>query len=698
MTVDIEHVPPPVPDSPRQRSTPGRGIAWLIIVGWLALVVGGTAVTGSLSEVENNEASAWLPARAESTRVLEIVEGFRDSGAETALVVYEREGGLTDGDRAAIAAHVSAAGSLAVATIPPPTAAPDGEALLLVVPLPDDDETLTANVEALRDVVQPGAPPGLDVFVTGPAGASADLESAFDGVESTLLIATVVVVTVVLLLTYRSPVLWLLPLLVVGLANVLTNAIVWLLADRVGLVVNAQSIGILTVLVFGVGTDYALLLIARYREELHRHEDRYVAMWRALRSAFPALLASATTVAIGMLCLLAADLNSTRSLGPVAAIGIATAFVAMTTLLPALLVVLGRWVFWPFTPRFDPAEQATQHRTWERVGRLVGRRPRALWIGTTLGLAALALGITTLSSGLPMSGMFTSTPESVTGQQTLEAHFPGGSGDPADILVRQGFENEAASEAAVVSGVVSVEEQGGTDGWIQLSAVLTDATDSDAAKATVTRLRAAVHDIDGADALVGGSTAIELDTEAAVERDERVVMPLILGVVLLVLLVLLRAIVLPIVLLLSVVLSYAAALGASALLLNVLGYDAYSQAFLPLPLFAFLFLVALGVDYTIFLMTRAREEVSRTGDARNGVLRALAVTGGVITSAGLVLAATFAVLAVLPVVPMLQLGVVVAVGVLLDTLVVRSLLVPAATLDLGIRAWWPSRLGVRSGP
>ena len=246
---------------------PGRGIAWLIIVGWLALVVGGTAITGSLSDVENNEASAWLPAGAESTRVLEIVEGFRDSGAETALVVYERPGGLTDGDRAAVAAHVSAAGSLAVAAIPPPTPAPDGEAMLLVVPLPDDDETLTANVEALRDVVQPGAPPGLDVLVTGPAGASADLESAFDGVESTLLIATVVVVTVVLLLTYRSPVLWLLPLIVVGLANVLTNAIVWLLADRVGLVVNAQSIGILTVLVFGVVTDYALLLIARYRED-----------------------------------------------------------------------------------------------------------------------------------------------------------------------------------------------------------------------------------------------------------------------------------------------------------------------------------------------------------------------------------------------------------------------------------------------
>ncbi len=535
------------------------------------------------------------------------------------------------------------------------------------------------------------------VLVTGPAGSSADLETAFDGVESTLLIATVVVVTIVLLLTYRSPVLWLLPLVVVGMANLLTNAVVWLLADRFGLTVNAQSVGILTVLVFGVGTDYALLLVARYREELHRHEDRYAAMWNALRSAFPAILASATTVAIGMLCLLAADLNSTRSLGPVAAVGIATAFVAMTTLLPAVLVLLGRWVFWPFTPRYEPGGAPAQHRAWERVAGHVQRRPRRLWIGTSAGLAALALGVTTLSGGLPFSQMFTSTPESVIGQQALEEHFPGGSGDPADILVRQGYENEAASEAAEVPGVVSVQEQGASEGWVRLSAVLTDATDSDAAKETVQRLRTAVHEIDGADALVGGSTAIELDTEAAVERDERVVIPLILGVVLVVLLVLLRAIVLPIVLLLSVVLSYAAALGTSALLLNVLGYDAYSQAFIPLPLFAFLFLVALGVDYTIFLMTRAREEVRRTGDARGGVLRALVVTGGVITSAGLVLAATFAVLAVLPVVPMLQLGVVVAVGVLLDTLVVRSLLVPAATLDLGSRAWWPSKLGVRSG-
>jgi len=477
-------------------------------------------------------------------------------------------------------------------------------------------------------------------------------------------------------------------------ASQVAGAAVYLLAKLGVLTVDFQGQTILTVLVFGVGTDYALLLIARYREELRRHRDRHQAMAVALRRSFPAVLASAATVAIALLCLLAAQLPATRGIGPVAAVGVAAALVTMTTLLPALLVLCGRWLFWPFVPRHTEAavghDIAADHGMWAKVARGVGRRPRPIWIGTAVALGALTFGIGNLSVGLPNSETFTKDVGSVTGQRLIEQHYPGGASAPADTFATAGSADRVVAAARVVDGVADVRApEPSADGqWVRVQAVLTAAPDSRAAKDSVDRLRDAVHGVPGSQAVVGGDTAATLDTERAASRDNTVIMPLILGVIFLILVALLRALVAPLLLLASVVLSYAAAVGAAGLVLDAIGHP---KLFFGLPLQVFLFLVALGVDYTIFLMTRAREEAGQLGH-RAGILHALTVTGGVITSAGLVLAATFAALSVLPLVPSVQTGIIVAVGVLLDTFIVRSLLVPALAIDVGPRAWWPSRL------
>ena len=400
---------------------------------------------------------------------------------------------------------------------------------------------------------------------------------------------------------------------------------------------------------------------------------------------------------VGLLCLLAALLPSTRGLGPVGAVGVAAALVAMTTLLPALLVLCGRWLFWPFVPRYAPSavghDVAADHGLWGRVARGVGRRPRPIWIGSVGVLLALTVGIGNLSIGLPADETFTKEVGSVTGQRLIERHYPGGASAPADILVTAGTADQVVAAARRVEGVAEVHQpERSADGrWARIEAVPAAAPESQAAKDAVDRLRAATHAVPGSQALVGGDTAATLDSERTAARDNRVVMPLILVVVLLVLVALLRALVAPLLLLASVVLSFAAALGAAGTILQAIGHP---KLFYGLPLSMFLFLVALGVDYSIFLMTRAREEAGRLGH-RPGVLHALIVTGGVITSAGLVLAATFSTLGVLPLVPSLQIGIVVAVGVLLDTLVVRSLLIPALAVDIGSRFWWPGRLASR---
>jgi RND superfamily putative drug exporter len=563
-----------------------------------------------------------------------------------------------------------------------------------VVALPADDaEGLVDQVERIRETVGRGDGE-LQVRVTGPGGFLTDAVSVFEDIDTTLLLVTVVVVAVLLLLTYRSPLLWLIPLLTVGLANQAATASVYGLVKGIDLTVDGQSAGILTVLVFGAGTDYALLLIARYREELRRHQDKHEAMAVALANAGPAILASAATVVISLLCLLAADLANYRSLGPVGAVGIACALVAMLTLLPAVLVIFGRRLFWPFVPRHGspPREDSG---LWARVGRWVGRRPRPVWIGATVLLAVLALGLVTLDSNLRQEDQFPGEPDAVAGQRLIEASYPSGTGQQTTVIANAGQADQVLAAARGTEGVTDVRPAGRTAELVQLQATLGDAPDSPAERATIDRLRDNLHAVEGADAVVGGQSAQNLDLARASTRDRNVVIPLVLLAVLVILGLLLRAVVAPLVLIVTVIISFAAALGAGAFAFdNLLGFEGADPS---LPLLAFIFLVALGIDYNIFLMSRVREESQRLG-TRAGTLKGLAVTGGVITSAGIVLAATFSVLAVLPFVPLIEIGIVVAFGVLLDTLVVRSILVPALTLDIGRRIWWPSRLASKPDP
>jgi RND superfamily putative drug exporter len=683
----------------QKPSTAGRWRAWLILALWVAAAGALSPLAQKLTGAEKNDASSWLPRSAEATRAYQrAVAEFPGADTLVAVAVYADPMGLTEADKAKANADRDTFSRYARGgAVSPAIPSTDGQALLVSFQLAGDADEQTAAVPHLRDAMTSGVPPGLSAKLTGPAGQVADITDSFKGIDGTLLFVTAGVVAVLLLFTYRSPVLWVVPLISVGVASQAASAVVYLLAAHAGLTVNGQSQGILTVLVFGAGTDYALLLIARYREELRRHASRYEAMGIALRRSFPAILASAATVAVGLLCLLAAQLNNIRGLGPVGAIGIATAFVAMTTLLPALLVLLGRWMFWPFVPRYTPdaehADIAREHGFWGRIAATVAARPKTIWIGTALVLVALCLGMSGIRTGLRQGDQYTRQVDSVAGQHLVDAHFASGSSAPAQVLARASAADEVASAAGGVAGVASVgQPRASSDGrWVSIEATLTDPPDSAAAKATVSRLRSAVHPIRGADALVGGQTATLADSERAAGHDNLVVMPLILGVVFLVLGLLLRAIVAPVLLVISVVLSFGAALGAAILIFKAIGHPRID---LGLPLLAFLFLVALGVDYTIFLMTRAREETARVGHAV-GIPRALAVTGGVITSAGLILAATFSVLAVLPLVTMLQMGIVVALGVLLDTLVVRTLLVPALVLTVGRRTWWPGLLARR---
>ncbi|MGY1437266.1 MMPL family transporter [Streptomyces reniochalinae] len=691
---------PPPPDVSRPRgprrlaAVPGdRRGKWLVLAAWLLLVLALGPLAGKLTEVEDSSANAFLPGGAESAQVNTALEKFRgEDEIIPAVAVYARGGAaVTKADAAKARADRAAFAPL----VPPgekltgPVPSKDGKALMLVVPLTTGDDDMTDDLEKIRTVAAANAPPGLDVAVGGPAGSLLDSIEVFDNLDSTLMLATGAVVTLLLLLTYRSPLLWLFPVLSVGFAAVLTQVATYLLATYAALPVDPQSAGILMVLVFGVGTDYALLLIARYREELHRHADRHEAMRIALRRSGPAILASASTIAIGLACLALADINSSRSLGLVGAVGVVCAVFAMVTVLPALLVATGRWVFWPFVPRHGSAPR--QARTvWSRIGAVLARRPRWSWLMSVGVTAVLALSATGLTMGLTDEEMYQDKPESVVAQEKLSAHFPSGASDPATVVVRTGAREAVRGAASGVDGVESVRPQDRTsDGRLtSLAVVLEDAPDSDAAKATVDGLRDAVHAVDGADALVGGTTAESLDTRRAAESDLETVIPVVLAVVLLVLVALLRSLVAPLLLLATVVLSYFGALGASNLIFqHLMDFPAVDNS---LPLMGFVFLVALGIDYNIFLMTRVREEAGRRGHAA-GVLAGLTSTGGVITSAGIVLAATFAVIASMPLVSMAQLGVLVGFGVLLDTFLVRTVLVPSLALDLGARIWWPGR-------
>ncbi|WP_405787572.1 MMPL family transporter [Streptomyces sp. NBC_00029] len=677
----------------RLASLPGGRVGkWVVLALWAALLIPVLMLAGQLGDVEENDNSAWLPGNAESTKVVERAENFQRADTVPAIVIYDRPGGVTPADMAEAQADSEAFKGMENVVGRPqgPVKSEDGKAIQTVVQIHKDKtgwEGIGRTVDAITEVGKENAG-GLGFHVTGPGGHASDSIKAFSG-GGALTAITALVVVVMLLLTYRSPLLPLLPLLTVGVALVTSEAVIYLLAKNAGLVVNKQTSFILTVLVFGAATDYALLLISRYREELLRHEDRHEAMAEALYRSSPAIIASAATVAVSLMLLMLATLSSTQGLGPACAVGILVGLLAMVTLMPALLVICGRWIFWPVKPSYGSADAAGDG-IWTRVGTAVSRRPRIVWIGTTLVLGVMAIGMLGLKAdGLSNKDQFTGTPQMAVGEKIQSEHFPAGSGDPVVVVARAASAEQVRTALSGVPGVVGVGEPVVKDGEAIMLGELKDDPSSKASIRTVEKARTAVHAVEGADAQVGGSTAIMLDTQEAAARDSKVIIPIVLVVVLLVLALLLRAIVAPLLLMATVVLSFAAALGVSSLVFNhVFGFAGAEASF---PLLTFVFLVALGIDYNIFLVTRVREVAVLHG-TRRGALLGLSTTGGVITSAGLVLAGTFAAMASLPLVFAAELGFAVAFGVLLDTMIVRSVLVTSLTLDVGRWMWWPSNL------
>jgi RND superfamily putative drug exporter len=703
-----------VADDRRDAPAPGkpRRLRWLLpalaVVAWLFLGGPLGQFAGQLTDVQQNDSASFLPAEAESTQVSELAAQFSDDDLIPAVVVYEFETPANQDDLATIAADVARLAEVEGVVGEPigPIPAEDGQAVQVIVPIDASQaEDVGAAVEQIREIV--GSDGSLQIdgatsFVTGPAGFLADLGEAFGEIDGLLLVVTLSVVLVILLIVYRSPVLPFLVLFASVLALGVASAAIYALADNGVITLSGQSQGILFILVVGAATDYSLLLVSRYREELRRHHSKYDAMRVTLRGTFEAILASGGTVILGVMALLLSELNSNRGLGPVAAIGIVFAMLSALTFLPAALVLLGRGVFWPFRPAYGSAPTEVRG-VWGRVARFVGRRHRPVWIVVSLGLLVLAAFLPTFKAqGVAQSDFLLATVESTEGQEALARHFPAGTGSPATVI-GPADELEAMTQTlAGVDGVASVVpladpvsgEVVVVDGLVSLDVTLVDAADSDEAEQTVTQMREVLDDV-SADALVGGLTAVQLDTQQAAQRDLFVIIPVVLVVILLVLMVLLRAVLLPVILIGTVIVSFFATLGLGAIVFNnVFGFPGADPS---VPLYAFVFLAALGIDYNIFLMTRAREETVKLG-TRRGILKSLAVTGGVITSAGIVLAATFGALFVLPILFLAQIAFLVSVGVLIDALIVRSLLVPALVYDIGPRVWWPSRLAREPEP
>jgi putative drug exporter of the RND superfamily len=820
----------------------GRRSKWAVFLVWIAamFVAFGANLPGKFTDAEDNESTSFLPGDAESTEALAKAEALQGGELAPAVIVYRREGGLTGADRRKIAedarrltekrfpavvadgATAASGGQSAGSSEGPsggsgselpsggiggapgnlpegcagptsevpgqpsdfapfvgPICSPDGKAAIVTAYLKGDGEadSVLDPVQFWRDTVSdPGG--GLDVKITGGAGYAADAIEVFETINGTLLLAAATLVIILLILIYRSPIFFFIPLAAVMFAEILSRSVGYGISE-LGVTINGQSSSIMSVLVLGAGTDYALLIVARYREELHHTEDRHAAMRAAMRSAGPAVFASAATVIAALFCLTIAKVNGTSGLGPIAAIGVACAAISMLTLLPALLTIFGRRAFWPFVPHtpdwaganqppstalgrrivegstfgallpvvgaalvvvlllplvivnallralvsaltggrvkvpslivgpldrrvFYPYEQrryrherATDatHGFWARVGQRVVRNPTRVLVGSTAVLLVMCAGMAFFSTDLTTNDGYRTSVESVEGQDILAQSFPAGASAPADVIVPPDGDVEAVRRTLErTDGVeaVSPPVADGDDG-VLVQATLEPPPYSTEAFDLVEPIREAA---DGAAAgtIVGGASAVEFDVREAAAWDSTVIPPIVLVVVFLILALLLRAVVAPVLLIGTVILSFLAALGV--------GYFAFEVIFdFPgsdpsLPLFAFVFLVALGVDYNIFLVARAREEAQKHG-TEQGMLRALAVTGGVITSAGIVLAGTFSVLAVLPLVFLTEIGFVVAFGVLLDTFLVRSVLVPALVLKIGPMVWWPSSLAKR---
>ncbi|AOP51973.1 MMPL family transporter [Brevibacterium aurantiacum] len=721
----------------------------VLLVAWVAIAGVGGPYFGKISEVATNDRSSFLPESAESTKAQALIDQFSDLDYVPAIVVLEDKDGLSKDsttDLEDLAERLDDEGLLAAAASPVIPSA-DGEALELILPVSTD--TTGDDVEQIRSIIAgtfpiataadsptgdvDSVPTSADVYVTGPGGFSADLTSAFAGIDGILLLVALIAVFVILIIVYRSP---LLPVIVLFTSVAALSAsifVIWHLADAGILLINGQVQGILFILVVGATTDYSLLVVARFRDALLTERDRVRAGLAAFKGVVEPIAASGGTVIAGLLVLLLTDLASTRALGPVAAIGILVAMLAALTFLPAALMVIGRAVFWPFRPQVRTTSSAPAKKgLWTRIAEVVAKRPRIIWIGLVVLLALPLIAFPQFkASGIAQSDFVLGDSEARDGQDVLSEHFPGGSGSPTQIVVAKDQLEDAAKAVGSLGGVESMtvvaeESPSGTiaidddgqlqapqgqapqgqgapdststpppsppaptevDGQVLLEATLTDPADSLAAESTVTDIRDAVHKVDS-ETLVGGETAVDLDTNTTAEADRTLAIPLILIVITIVLILLLRSLVAPLLLVALTVLSFGTALGVSALVFNhLIGFPGADPS---VPLYAFVFLVALGIDYNIFLMSRVREESLRVG-TRKGVLEGLVATGGVITSAGIVLAATFAALAVIPVMFLFQLAFIVTFGVLLDAILVRSLVVPALVHDIGRNVWWPWR-------
>ncbi|MCI9889913.1 MMPL family transporter [Micrococcales bacterium 31B] len=660
-----------------------RRLKWPIVAISLILtaLIFGFAPAG----LEQSEAGGNLPTGSQSAAVDKALAQFQQSESAPAIVVITRDSGsLSPADLAALQPLTQSLATTYAQGAPLPIIpAEDLSAAIVPVPLATSEviEDNSAQVAELRADISADLPAGLTAQVTGGPAFKADLAAVFAGADVKLLIATASVVAVLLLVTYRSPFLWLVPLTVIGVADQAAAKLVNAASHLFGFPIDGSITGITSVLVFGAGTNYALLLIARYREELRRHDDRYRAMSFAVRGAGHAVIASSSTVVVALLLLSFASTPMYRILGWASAIGIVVAVIAALCVLPAALLLFPRGIFWPFVPRLggaDPSETGP----WARIGRTVVARPRRVALIGTVLLLALGGGLIGIQNGLSQSEQFREVPEAVVGQEVLAKSFGAGYAQPTIVLVPSEATDATVARAQSVAGVTGAAAGDSANGQTQVRVTLASEPGSEQSGQTITALRAAL----GEQALVGGADAQTLDKKNAADRDTALIIPLVLVAVFLILIVLLRALVAPVLLLATVLASYVASLGAGWLIFDhILGFPALD---LGVPLLAFLFLVALGVDYNIFLALRAREEAEKL-PTREAMVKALAVTGGVITSAGILLAAVFAVLGVLPLVTLAQLGVIVGFGVLLDTLVVRSLIVPALAAWCGERFWWP---------
>ncbi|WP_107410224.1 MMPL family transporter [Streptomyces luteocolor] len=663
-----------------------RAVPWGLLGLWVVVIALAAPFAAKLADVQKDRPVDYLPASAGSTEVAKIQEQLPGGEATELVLVYHRDGGLTAADRRTAGEQVDEiAGAHRLVGEPEGVPSKDGTTLLYPLASTEpgqDEDKRDALVQDVRDVAEGGG--GLSVDVGGAGALDTDASEVYNALGGPLLYTTAGVVALLLVLIYRSPFLWLVPLAVAGVADYLAMGVAYGLNQAFGTSVTGQSSGIMTILVFGAGTDYALLLVSRYREELRRIERPHDAMLAALRGCGPAVLASSGTVAAGLLCLLAADLNSSRGMGPLGMVGVLCALAAMLTLLPAVLVLLGRRVFWPLVPAFGSAAKR-RRGLFVAMGSSAGRRPLTVLAGGAVLLGALALGALNLPGALKQEDSFTKTPESVSALKTLAAAYPEQGTQPITVMTPADRAGAALGTVRDTRGVESAERGRTAEGWTEISVLAASPPESAGETATIEALR---DRLDGS--YVGGSSAQQLDLKDTNARDRNIVVPLVLGAVLLVLVALLRSLVAPLLLLAAVVAVWGASLGIAGLVFEPLfGFEGTDPG---LGLLSFVFLVALGVDYGIFLMHRMREECLNGAEPGTAALTALRTTGGVIASAGLVLAATFAVLTNMPLVQLVELGFVIAVGVLLDTFLVRTYLVTSASVALGRKVWWPGPL------